>query len=274
MLWIVDEYILSVSERKDDLISAIKSSGADLVITKFQRFKHPQIPEKYKDVKIPCLVYGSIQFVNSYNIFGGLYPASYYCRDRFLMSNYLSTLNKSEYINEDGFFVPYGVLRNNRERYISYIGSRVFVRPNTGIKLFTGCLLDLTDINEIDTLEKTSGIVDNTLVWVSTPKSIEAEYRFVVVDGQVITGSMYHKNDQINISSYVDPRALKLAEKVALGFDDNHNTCVCDIAIVDGEAKIVELNAVNTSGWYECDVEKIVYSLNEKVRKDFEDIYS
>ena len=87
----------------------------------------------------------------------------------------------------------------------------------------------------------------------------------------VYTHSQYHKNHEICITEDDDIECRKLAQKVADQTEEFHNTFVCDVGLWNGIPRVVELNCINTSGWYLGDINAIMGSLNDKLIKDYKD---
>lgn len=96
--------------------------------------------------------------------------------------------------------------------------------------------------------------------WVAPVKKINAEYRFFVVAGRIITWSQYAKNNEMIISSNV-PRhvGMWLAPLVK----DTIGYYVVDVADTPEGLRVIETNTLNSSGLYDCDIVKLVTALKE-----------
>lgn len=273
--WLLDEFMLSVSERGDDILDAITKSESPYYVTRYERFKNPDIPTELLDISSsalrPGIGYGSIQFVEklvSSNT--NLVPGSYYDHTSYKVSNYLTRINPRHYLNHNGFLLPYKILKENYIQYSEFLkDSKLFIRPDTGKKIFTGCVIDVNDPMEFVRLENSSAIIDNTLVWVSNAKHLSDEYRYIIVNREVVGCSQYHKNGEIHIKEGDNPVTRKLAETVAKQSDENYTTFVCDVGLWHNEPYVVELNCINTSSWYCADVYNIVNKLNAEVTREF-----
>jgi hypothetical protein len=102
----------------------------------------------------------------------------------------------------------------------------------------------------------------DTLVSISPVQNLNAEYRFFVVGGKVIDGSLYRICGQGLCQPVTKPDIFEAAqEKADIWLP--HPNCVMDIAIVDDEMKLVEFNCINGSGFYYNDINKIVGALSE-----------
>ena len=269
--WIVDEYMLEVSERKNEILSFL-NDNCECSIRPLQRFSSMNFPEQIdiNSSKSTCgIVYGSIQFVTKAVKETNLYPSSYYDPTRYELMNYMSEYQPSLFLNSDGFFVSFMWLYKRLSYYQSILGKKIFVRPNSPKKLFTGLIVESTD--DLDLMFKTSSVTYSTPVFISCAKHLEREIRYFIVDGQVVSHSQYHKNHEICITEDDDIECRKLAQKVADQTEEFHNTFVCDVGLWNGIPRVVELNCINTSGWYLGDINAIMGSLNDKLIKDYKD---
>jgi len=275
--WLLDEHMLSISERGADIIDAINTCGSPYFITEYQRFKIPNIPSELTDITSssmrPGIGYGSIQFVEKLvSANTNLVPGSYYSTEDYKVSEYLTRMNPRHYLNHNGFLLPYKILKDNYIQYSEFLkDNKLFIRPNTGKKIFTGCVIDVNDPMDFVRLENSSAIMDNTLVWVSNAKTISEEYRYIIVNREIVGCSQYHKDGEIHIMEGDNYVARKLAERVAQDSPDNHTTFVCDIGLWHNEPYVVELNCINTSAWYCADVYNVVDKLNHEMIREFSD---
>ena len=148
-----------------------------------------------------------------------------------------------------------------------------FIRPCADDKAFTGQVfgweefsgwrdkvLDLAkdySFRDITQLDKNSPVV------VAVPRKIQEEYRFVIVDGKVITGSQYGKGlykqvteDQTELIAFVQECADCWTPA---------RVFVVDVALCGGEYSVIEMGNMNSAGLYRCDSQKIVMAIEEMV---------
>ena len=92
-------------------------------------------------------------------------------------------------------------------------------------------------------------------------KHISREYRFFVIDGQIITSSLYKVNGQLEESEIIDPNARAFAQEMIEKFA--HPGFVIDIATVDNEYKIMELNCLNPAGFYKINLYKLIVAVED-----------
>lgn len=136
-----------------------------------------------------------------------------------------------------------------------------FIRPVMDLKLFSGAVKPEDQTFEEFFAEKFSGDhltrYKNTLVGVAKPQHIEGEWRCFVVNKKFVTGSQYRINGQLK----PDPALPDGLEAYVAKICDKwlpHDNCVVDVAMIDGEFRIMEFNCINASGMYKADVEKFV----------------
>lgn len=131
----------------------------------------------------------------------------------------------------------------------------VFLKPNDDLKLFTGGILRFAEVLDLyENLGRASRPIPPTSeVVLGKPVEIDAEWRLFIVDGEVVTGSMYRPSGEAHL-----PRELlEFARKVAADWTPA-GVFVLDVARVDHSWKIVECNCFNGSRFYQADVEQLV----------------
>lgn len=149
-----------------------------------------------------------------------------------------------------------------------------FARPVLDDKTFTGRVFDIYEWNEFKERHFSSGhestLNKETLIQVSSVKKILKEFRFWVIGGEVVTGSLYKTGTFANSSEIVDDGALEFCKEMVKIYQiaDAFVMDICD-AIIDGERqyKIVELGCCNSAGFYQCDMQKMINAIEENWNK-------
>jgi hypothetical protein len=151
----------------------------------------------------------------------------------------------------------------------------VFVRPIADSKDFAGAVFDLGQleylwkgIHSLGEEADPAGLRRDTLVMISAPKNIAREYRFWIVDGNVVTGSQYKLGNRILYSGDIDRDVETFAHSRVVPISvDKWNPLrafVLDVALMrDGSKKVVELNTLNAAGLYAADVGKLVSAIED-----------
>jgi len=144
-----------------------------------------------------------------------------------------------------------------------------FMRPTADDKAFTGHVLDYSEYSAwrqklVDLVEDTTtvGLSLDAPVLVAEPVGIAEEYRFVVIDGEPITGSLY-KSRGVALQREVRTERQDLYDYVARVISTWQPARVfcLDVAISGGQPYVLEMGNFNSAGLYQCDVHKIVESI-------------
>lgn len=176
-----------------------------------------------------------------------------------------SMLMRSDMLNGDNlfFFGPIstavGILKRADPHKL------FFIRPSEDLKQFSGQVIEAkecADWLEDAMLCDTSGSDANTDVVISNPVNIQAEWRWFVVDGKIVDGSMYRANNQLIKKHETDRKVIDEAQTFADKWLPDPCCCM-DLALVDGKLKVIEFNCINSSGFYNHDVSKIFDALWE-----------
>jgi len=159
----------------------------------------------------------------------------------------------------------------------------MFMRPIEDSKVFAGKVFHYQDFYEwkrkVCVLEEDYGnsLTKNTLVQVCPLKEIYAEYRFWIVKQKIVCASLYKRGDRVVYSDQVDDHVFQFVHQVlrmrdggsdiTLSTSHNgwqpHEAYCLDVAETSEGMKIVEINTMNSSGFYACDIPKLVMTLEQ-----------
>jgi hypothetical protein len=168
-------------------------------------------------------------------------------------------------LNSDFYVIPYAEFVRRKIPQ----GQAVFIKPDSGMKEFTGKVITWDKFDdEISSMNQIERVDPETLCVIAQPKPIAAEFRYVIADGSVITGSEYRWDNILDVRRDTLPICDELAAHVADMEWQADRVYVCDIALSNGVAKIVELNAFSSSGLYACDTHKIVAAVSTAALKE------
>jgi len=150
---------------------------------------------------------------------------------------------------------------------------RIFIRPDSGLKPFSGMVfLNRQPYFEHDWSYVKINTNEDDLLIISSPKSILSEWRFVVVNGEVITGSLY-KLDYDVCLEYADPdkdkHLYQFAQKMADIYQPDPAFTIDLVVDVKGNLKILEINSFSCAGLYACDKKIIVDRVSKLALKNF-----
>lgn len=291
--WVIDNII---NERQDyhtgfpTLAEAAREAGHRVIETKYVPFRDTRdlvsntelnrvlfTNDEKMRLDGAVLLHGSHEFIRSARNTKHLKdrcPLSYCREDNLRFSTYAA--HYGEWMLNDHFIIlPYAeVIRRYSDTRHDY-----FVRPNDVTKEFTGRVINHRDFaHEINSLNKLERVNPESLIVLARPRQLLGEFRFVIADGEVITGSEYRWDNRLDIRIDVDANCQALAEKVANHIWQPDRVYVCDIALEapcgdtpfsPAKAKIVELNSFSCAGLYACDTTKIVKAVSRTANKEY-----
>ena len=140
-----------------------------------------------------------------------------------------------------------------------------FVRPTKDSKVFSGQVYSKeawSDYTKICNVHDTVNVITEEIqVLVSPVKNIQQEVRCWVVGGKVVTASGYKIGTRVVYTNYDDETfytdfAQKMVDKYQPA-----EAFVLDVCLVNDELKVVEVNNINSAGFYECNITKLITAL-------------
>jgi hypothetical protein len=148
-----------------------------------------------------------------------------------------------------------------------------FIRPIDDSKYFAGKVFDpdefhkwQTDVCDLN-LDFGSSLSPDTLIQICEPKTIYQEVRLWVVNRHIVTASVYKVGSRVVYSNNVDRRFIDFGYTIFGGFPERlagwkpDDAFVIDVCETPEGMKIVEINTINSSGFYAGDVQKLVIAL-------------
>ena len=253
------------------ILMAIKDQGFEYRIVTYIPFESGKFDQFPAEDCVMC--YGSLNLMKQLCKEGRWVPGPIMSLDKFECTHYYTYFGKY-LLNKDYMMMPLAEMqRRGREIADMFGGNSFFVRPSTGFKTFTGEVLDVDWDSKMEWINEFAG--RDEMVVVSSPKTVTVEYRFIVADKKVITGTRYgtgkegslrKKNFDLCVKDWkptdtetVNPQeALELAQVVAAEEWEPDRMYVVDIGESDGKIHLMEINSLSTSGWYACNPQIIV----------------
>lgn len=149
------------------------------------------------------------------------------------------------------------------------IGTReqVFLRPLEDTKSFSGMV-----VARDEALWWAQRAIDadgpmlnsSTEVVVASTRSILAEYRLFVVDGRVVTSSLYKMGSRVISEAYTPDSVLAFAKRCIDQWVPDR-AFVLDIAETPEGLKVIEVNNINSAGVYAANISRLVQELDAMV---------
>lgn len=201
------------------------------------------------------IVRGSIDFVDQFHRM--YFDCTFPCLDSFSCSNYYMHFG-NRLINHDSIFMPWGLLKANKEMiHDIFPGDSLFIRPDSGRKLFTGTTLTKKWWDkELDIIKGLPycRVTNQDMVLISSVKKIISEYRVLMYNNEILGYSHYEGEIQKNTNF----------TKALVNFWGETNNYIpdtlytMDLAWTEDSVKLLELNSFYSSGLYDMDFKHIV----------------
>jgi len=279
--WLVENF--EADNKIHKLIAELKSRNQPLeIIDYYNYYLRGQIKaddgtasaSTFKDDD--CVIFqGSIQLALWIKRNKPWVPGIWLDPDKFKCTTYYSYLG--EHLFNQGYaFSTVGEYKRRHKYYFETLGEKncLFVRPDSGLKSFTGQIFTLerheTDWRFFDMHSKPEDVIV-----IASPRHIEKEYRVVIAKGEPITASQYQSRGEREQLPGAPKRVMEKAKEVATIIDKElfaGPMYVVDIATDEsGNPSLMEINCFNCAGLYECDKKVVVDAANEIAWKEHQD---
>jgi hypothetical protein len=269
IIWLLDRGILEkLSYDRHTIDHYVREAGHEAIFVD----RHPD--GTYSDPLVAndkCVVlYGSHEFTR-YVESHQYQPGALGVNARTQASSYMSNLPLDWFMNRNANMMTWAMFKHRaRELFYNFDAGELFIRPNSGLKTFAGHKVKFGTIDhDISSLDQTSSVVDDTLILVNQCQDIQGEFRFVIADKEVITGSEYRWDGKLDIRRDWPEECFTLAEKVAKQGWQVDVAYTCDVALTEEGPKIVELNGFSCAGLYACDLAKVVEGVSRAAAREW-----
>lgn len=165
-----------------------------------------------------------------------------------------------------------------------FTSDTMFVRPIQDSKVFSGGVMSRESFTEwqhnVCKLDDDYGdsLTKDTIIQLNNLQDIYAEYRFWIVRQKIVTASLYKRGNRVIHSSQVDVNVhdfVNMVLNTEFNVTNINTHCqnvgwrpqeafVIDIADTPNGFKIVEINTINSSGFYAGDMNKLVLTLHSE----------
>lgn len=208
------------------------------------------------------IYFGSTTFIN--NVYIQLSPNGVFFNSDFKMSSYTSHW-KNYMLSSEGSVTTFKELFER----VKIEKGTYFIRPDSDSKIFAGEVLKYDKIEKwYNELQKLEGLLllSSIPLWVCEPHGIEKEWRNLVVNGKVITSSLYRTNFRLTKSSTDIPNdMIKFVEDRCKEWMP-HDVFAMDIALSGGNFYIIECGCANSIGFYHMDIQKYIESITNYMK--------
>jgi len=278
--WIAEKEVWLDDEEKR-LFEALAKTGSDVIPF---TLGETLLNEEVRKIQGPVIGRGSIQFIKRST---SGFPWAYVSWPDFRCSNYYNQF--SEFLIHEFFaFLPWGLLQKKKNLIYSVFpddNSKVFFRPDTNDKIFSGKVVSFDDFEHWYEQENICYSPSKELQCVvSRPSVIFDEWRFVcsVRDTKILGSSRYIKEgpkidptqtmDAHQINSQREGAVLKVLSRLSehpevLGYPP---FIVIDMAETPTGWKLMEFGSVNCCSWYSCDPLPIIRAMEQEAKEEYE----
>jgi len=248
MQWIIQNASYN-NDNFQGLITALDAGNRNYQRVDVIPFSHELVP--VPEVSNPCVIMGTNSLVRLSEKYDWA-PGAWFKEDvRFekWLEHYGDQL-----VNHDAIVCRFGDA--------NYEGT-AFIRPCEDLKQFSGMEMDGSSFalwKEM-VLEENSmtgeGLSPDMMMLISPIKNIRGEFRLFVVAGEVVAQSQYRVVNRI-ISLPTVPEGVLVYAKEILDIWQPDDAFVLDIAELENEYKVLEINCINSSGFYAADPKCVV----------------
>jgi hypothetical protein len=268
--WLVElDMFLDTEER---LIEAIKKSGREVKTLKYIPFDDdlPSKCYKYYDPTECVVFYGSLGFGTKLR--KNWTPGVYCNYEKYDCTNYYPAFSE-HLLNRDYIMMPYGDIKNKKDFiYKTFNSDKVFMRPSSMLKQFTGQVVSKFNFDEAYKVLGFYDVEPSLLSVISSVKDIRKEWRFVICNNEVISGSLYRDWDlyksEVNLPC-TDDSARKYADELCKLYKPE-SVWTLDVCLLDtGEYRLLEIGCFSCAGMYGNDLDIIVEKVSETAEKDW-----
>jgi len=261
--WVVQENVAD-EERYDEVFNTLDRFGIPFTKVKVIPFAHTLEPDV--NPKGPVMTLGSITLTSRIVEKKGWKPGAY-SNDNFDFEVWSKVPQWAPHIlNADAIVCPF--------RDVPTAWNRFFIRPCLDTKAFAGTLMDQDEYQtwrgRLLIEEGASDLMFNIdeMVCVAPIKEIYREFRFFIVDGRISTASVYKIGGSVTYQDegFIDRDACLFVSSLISDISINcwrpAPAFVVDVAMVEDGYKIIEINCINSAGFYKANVSKLVLDLN------------
>jgi hypothetical protein len=266
--WLLDGDLLG--DHRDEYLDAIDELGhtARLVGAPDPPHRWDDVKSSYRDAfpRGACVVvHADIDLATRVRRDQLWTPGAFCTVEHFFWSHYACHLGKY-LLNREYLMLPFGELARCEAFLFRTMGraDRLFIRPDSPLKTFTGqCASRGTFSADLEFMSFYE-FPASSLVVVSPPQEIVAEWRFVVAGKNVVAGSQYKRDGKPAVLATVDAGAHSLAQTIAAEAFEPDPVWVMDICqTTDGAFHLLEIGAFSFADQYACNRRDVVREVSE-----------
>lgn len=256
--WLLDGEMFA--DYHDELVTAIRGCNGTAISVRRPRppYDWDDVGDSFRNSFPPnsCVVtHGDLDLVSRVIAHGDWSPGAFATFENFACESYYPHFGR-RLLNHDHVTLPFGEFLQQAGSLFDRFGrdDRLFVRPNSPLKSFTGQTIDRASLVKDLEFIAFQGIRADAKVVVSSAKDILAEWRFVVTERSVVAGSQYKLNREAAVASRCDVAAIQFAKDTISVDYSPDPVWILDICqTTDGDFHILEIGGFSHSNLYACD---------------------
>lgn len=162
-------------------------------------------------------------------------------------------------LNHDGLIINFGdkVPDNYPELF--------FARPTLDTKSFSGQVFSRMAweewSKEIDDSSLKQTLTNETKIQIAPLKNIQQEIRCWIVNGEPVTISQYKIGSRVNYLNMDNNQEAEIFARNIAKLYCPAKAFVLDICLCENEYKVLEINCINCSGFYDGNMSKLIQAL-------------
>lgn len=254
MFYVIQENVFK-EKHYDLLVELMDRHGFEHEIVKFIPFVH-QID--FKTTRKDVFCFGAVAMAKTAKIYGWS-PGSM-LNDNHDFDVYAPKYGLENMLNGDGTIIKF-------TDPLPIDHAEFFARPTKDSKMFTGSVFTRKSWEDYtagcDKNDTAQLIMMESDILIAPPKNIQQEVRCWIVGGKVVSASSYRIGRQVIYQNYDhEDFFVDFAQKMADIYQPAE-AFVLDVCLSDDELKIVEVNNINSAGFYHCNMEKLIMALED-----------
>lgn len=212
------------------------------------------------------IFYGAVRFIENVYNSHDFRSCVFFNPKKFRMDNYIDQW-KERMLSSDAIITTLGKIPELKDKFNN--DTDLFIRPVEDSKVFDGKVLTFDKIldwkNTITAINGTN-LDEDIEILISEPYKINKEWRNIIINGKVVSSSRYMKNQRLNKDGEDIPEDMIKFCETSCQIYTPDDVFVMDIGETGGDYYIIECGCVNSVGFYESDVEKIVLEITNYVK--------
>ena len=290
--WIIEHVFADDCER---LINSLQKTNTDYCVV-----SDPIYEGKWKlyPPEQCVITYGSIQFGYLVHREAQWIPGHYCTSEHYRCSVYYNVFGDL-LLNYNYFMLPFSELLSKEKLIYGTMGidDTVFIRPDSGNKTFTGKAVYRSEFEKDYDIFSMYEPRPEDMCLISEPRNITHEWRFFVVDNEIVSGSLYkpdHKTIECSANTKwrgitkQDNLALDLAKRAVKkvptypkqnDFDayiwwPDPAWCIDICRTKHDNYYVLEIGSFSSAGLYHTDTDLLVPAVNAVALKEYDDCFT